>query len=65
MNAKQTLKTIAKESLEKCDPAVTPTICHMIVESGIDKISDMVIRYAIKNNVGIPSAISLLEAELG
>jgi hypothetical protein len=63
-NAEKQLRQIAQDALSKCDPTVTPTICHMIVESGMVKVEEMIINYAIKNNVGIPSAIALLESEL-
>ncbi len=59
------LKVIARETLKKCDPGSTPTICRMIAESGMVKVEELVINYAVKNNVGIPSAIGLLESELG
>ena len=63
-NAHKQLHEIAQKALKQCNPDSTPTICHMIAESGMVKVEDMIINYAIKNNVGIPSAIGLLESEL-
>jgi hypothetical protein len=61
----QQLRIIISEELRKCSPSAYPNFCRMIeTREGYRKAEDMIINYALKNQMNIGSAIAQLEMEL-
>jgi len=59
------LRLMIREELAKCNANVTPNLCKRIgTKEGYQKVEDMVINYAIHNNMSIQSAISQIDTEL-
>lgn len=60
------LRIAIKTELQNCSPSVTPKFCDLInTKDGYLKAEDMIINYAIRNQVSISAAIAHLEVELG
>ena len=61
----QQLRLIIRDELSKCNEVVTPNICKRITtREGYKEVEDLVINYAIHNNMSVQSAISQLDMEL-
>ena len=59
------LRTEVKKQLSTCSHEVTPVLCKMIQSTeGYRKAEEMIIRYALQNQVSIGAAIAQLEVEL-
>ena len=55
-----------KAELSKCNPSAYPNFSKLLkTKDGYLKAEEMVIEYAVKNNLPISSAISQLESEQG
>lgn len=58
------LRMLVRDALKECNPSATPNMYELIqTVDGYKKAEDMVINYAIKNQVSVSAAVSLLEAE--
>ena len=66
MNSNQNrLRMKIRSVLSECTPLASPKFCAMIkTKEGYRKAEEMIISYAIKNNVSISASIGHLESEL-
>ncbi len=64
-NVEHELRIEVRQQMSTCSKEVTPVLCQMIQsKEGYLKAEEMVIRYALQNQVSIGAAIAQLEVEL-